>query len=206
MRKTVQIAFAIALISLSIIASIWKTELISNIIYAIVIPSFILSVISMVNDLSEKCKEDAKRIRDSSAQEVIQVEKALSDEYRHHMKDQNKSALGDALHEEYIKDLHRKGTTYREAKYIAEEIQTFCSAGQNICEKICIVGYVLLFLCLSLSPYITKWLSAIDLNCISLWSLTFLYFSLEVKSSICDLIYKTLSKRYLRKFHSIENG
>lgn len=206
MRKTVQIAFGIALVILSIIASVWKTELINGIVYAVIIPSFVLSIISLVDDLSEKCKEEAQKFGALSMDALLQVKQELSNEHKSYMNSGCKTELGDALHEIQVQHLLQKEQNHSETQYVANEILSFCSVCQNVCEKICVVGYVLLFLSLSFSPYITKWLSAVDLNCISLWSLTFLYFSLEVKATVCDLIYKTLNKVYRRKFYSIENG
>ena len=40
--KKFEKAFAIALIIISIIGTVWETDIIENIIYAVVIPSFIL--------------------------------------------------------------------------------------------------------------------------------------------------------------------
>ena len=54
-KKGIQVAFAITLIIISIIATIWQTELLGNIIYAVVIPSFLLSIISFVAEIAEKC-------------------------------------------------------------------------------------------------------------------------------------------------------
>ena len=46
MKKCVEKAFACALIVISIVGSFVQTELIDSIIYVIIIPSFILSLVS----------------------------------------------------------------------------------------------------------------------------------------------------------------
>ena len=51
-KKGIQVAFAIALVFISIIATFWKSEVLENIIYAVVIPSFLLSIISFVAEIA----------------------------------------------------------------------------------------------------------------------------------------------------------
>ena len=61
--KTVQRAFAIALVILSGICTVRpEAELMSSIVYAVVIPSFILSLISFVTEISEHCEKEAENL------------------------------------------------------------------------------------------------------------------------------------------------
>ena len=63
-KKGIQVAFAITLIIISIIATIWQTELLGNIIYAVVVPSFLLSIISFVAEIADKCISSAAEVGD----------------------------------------------------------------------------------------------------------------------------------------------
>ena len=61
--KTLQKAFAIALIALSVICTRWPdAELMTSIVYAVVIPSFILSMISFITEVSEHCEKEAEKL------------------------------------------------------------------------------------------------------------------------------------------------
>ena len=195
-KKGIQIAFAFTLIIISIIGSIWRTELLGNIIYSVVIPSFILSVISFVGEIADKCEQNTSRISkllgenaELSAKLVEEKKKSYEDGTYHvpyieglvpnDIIDQQKETI------EYYKD----ATVYTNA-------HTFFLKCQLVCNKISIVGYILLFLSLILSPYVVKILSRIDLNCITLWSLTLLYLTIELKSEICSKVFDIIHKRF----------
>ncbi|MGN8897259.1 hypothetical protein [Flavonifractor sp. HCP28S3_F3] len=59
MKKGVQIAFAITLLIISVLATFNQSKLFEDIIYAVVIPSFLLSVISFATEIREKCSKNA---------------------------------------------------------------------------------------------------------------------------------------------------
>ena len=59
-EKNVQVAFAVVLFILAIIGSIWKTKYFTNIIFAVIIPSFILSGTSFLEEISIKCGKEAE--------------------------------------------------------------------------------------------------------------------------------------------------
>ena len=54
MKKGVEKAFAIALFIISIISTIFPTNHIESITYAVIVPSFILSLTSFISEISKK--------------------------------------------------------------------------------------------------------------------------------------------------------
>ena len=60
--KTTQIAFAIVLLILSVASTITDGKIITNIIFSVVVPSFILSVISFIDEIMELCEQAASEI------------------------------------------------------------------------------------------------------------------------------------------------
>lgn len=199
MKKGVEIAFAIALIILSIIGTIFPTELTKDIIYAIVIPSFILSIISFISDISALCEQDAKRVSD--------LEKKVSDEalevadIKLELYHQGKYKLPfvEGVVPKEIYEYKEKSLAYLKKATISKDVQVFCIKCKKMCNKLIVGGYVALFLSLFLSPYIAKLLSVVDLNCITLWSLALLYITLELKSECCNWLFNFLYNRYTKK-------
>lgn len=206
MKKGVEIAFAIALFILAIISTIWSNNLMGNIIYSVVIPSFILSVISFVSDLAEMCEKYADTISNSE-KELSVVTNELAE-----LKWENYK--NGAYGQQYIEGMVPLDVTEcqeRSLKYINNalvtlDVQKFCFHCKKICSYITTVGYVLLFLSLSLSPYIAVWLSSVDLNCITLWSLAFLYVSLELKDEMREWLFRFLHKRFTKKAKAKEEA
>ena len=105
-----------------------------------------------------------------------------------------------------IEDQYLKTIEHYKAASAYKDVQIFFLHCKLVCQKISIAGYVLLFLSLILSPYAVKLLSVVDLNCITLWSLTLLYFTLELKSEICARIFDVLHKKYLKKVNKQVEG
>lgn len=199
MKKTVQIAFAIALVIISVISSIWQTDLIGNIIYAVVLPSFILSIISFIAEISEKCETDGEKLYNLSIR-CADMSKEIAE-----LKIKSKVETTDSkltLEEAITPEINEKLTESN--KYAAEalgyqKVRIFCLKCKRHCDRALIGGYVLLFLSLALSPYIAKWLSVINLNCITLWSLSLLYISLELKSEVCSKVFHWLSEKHIKR-------
>ena len=88
---------------------------------------------------------------------------------------------------------------FLEKSLVSKDVQIFCVKCKNVCSKITTAGYVLLILSLSLSPYIAKWLSVVDLNCITMWSLTLLYITLELKTDVCAWVFNKLLAKSEKK-------
>ena len=205
-KKGIQIAFAITLIIISIIATIWQTELLGNIIYAVVIPSFLLSIISFVSEIAEKCEGNAKEGADLASKTADLSErltKALMENYEAGISDLPyiEGRVPKQVTDQQLKTIehYKEATAYK-------NVQTFFVKCKDVCQTISVIGYVLLFLSLILSPYAVKLLSVIDLNCITLWSLALLYFTLELKSEICAKIFDVLHKKYLKKVNKQVEG
>lgn len=198
MKKNIQYAFAIVLIFLSVIGSVWKTEHFENIICAVVIPAFILSIISFVEEIAMKCESDAKKESElyNELSDVLQKHADLDLELY------NKGISDMPYIEEHVParicETQEKSVDALKNSVVAANVRIFCLRLNKVCEYSIIVGYVLLFLSLIMSPHLVELLINVDLNCISLWSLALLYIALELKDEICAKIYKTLYKIYMK--------
>lgn len=191
MKKGVQVAFAIALFILSILASVFNSDVIANIIYAVVIPSFILTIVSFLTEISEKCEDTANNLSEqelslsNQTNELIEMKKIYCN-----MKTANPKVV--ERYKENIEELANSSRELLNTSIANKKVEEFCAKCKKVCNIIIIIGYIILFLSLSLSPYISIWLSAINLNCITLWSLTILFITMEFKTDICKWVYNSL--------------
>lgn len=196
MKKGVQIAFAITLLIISVLATFNQSKLFDDIIYAVVIPSFLLSVISFAAEIREKCGKNAHEFEkvymehsdlkyQSAQQKLTQYDQGT---YHQPYKE---GFVPKDIYEEITDSLNQinKATVYI-------NIRLFLSRCEKALDIINITCYVLLFLSLIFSPYIVSFLSSINLNCMTLWSLTLLYFSVELKSQVCAKVFDGLVKFY----------
>jgi len=184
---------------LAVISTIWPAGHMKNIVYAVVLPSFILSLVSFVSEIAEKSESDGERLT------------KLVDECAELSEETAKTTMrGNVAGNNGVFDLEKVITPEvndefeRTNQYLVEAVgyrkaQIFCFRCKMICDKIMVGGYVVLFLSLTLSPYIAQWLSFINLNCLTMWSLVLLYVTLELKSEICSKVFLGLSKKYIAK-------
>lgn len=198
-KKGIQVAFAITLIIISIIATIWQTELLGNIIYAVVVPSFLLSIISFVAEIADKCISSAAEVGDLAYESGNLSNQLTEIKMQDYDKGMSEMPYVEGVVPKDIKDQQEKTIEYYQDASAYKDVQIFFLKCQRICRNISIVGYVLLFLSLILSPYAVKLLAVVDLNCITLWSLTILYSTVELKNDICSKLVIGLQKRYLKK-------
>lgn len=199
-RKGFQISFAIALVVLSVICTIWRNEVLDGIIYAVVIPSFVLSIISFVLEVADYCKNYAEKITSLSKENM-----ELSDELYNRKIEEYKAGKLDAKYVEgYIPTELAEEHRTEKFKYAtnimaSQDVKIFFLGCQKVCSIVAIVGYVLLIISLCLSYYAVKILSAIDLNCITLWSMALLYFTMELKTEMCNWVFELLYRKYTKK-------
>ena len=200
-KKGIQVAFAITLVIISITATFWKSELLGNIIYAVVIPSFLLSIISFIAEIAERCESNAKEgstLAEENADLADNLAEKLAEDY------EKESFYCSYAAEQRLKEIeeqYKKSIEQYKVACAYKDVRIFFLRCKSVCQTVSIVGYVLLFLSLILSPYVVKLLSVLDLNCITLWSLTILYFTLELKSEICAKIFDVLYKKGLKKIN-----
>lgn len=204
MKKIVEKAFAITLIILSLIATFLQFEIIGDMIYAIIIPSFVLSLISFVAEISEKCEADSTKTS-KLAQQLSDLEQQKVDgDIEAYKKGNYKIPYSDGIvpDEIYQQQLESNKHLQESAAYL--RVAIFCIKCKKICDKLMMFGYVLLFISLCLSSVFIRWLSLVDLNCITLWSLTLLYFTIELKTECCDKVVSLMYKIYSRKYRKEE--
>lgn len=199
MKKGVQIAFAIVLVILSLIATIKASGIMEGIIYAVVVPSFILSIISFISDISLLCEHEAKekmKINSEASYYANKWAKMLAEKYeiqRAGIVDE------DEIDPQKILDAQDEAIAHNDQALVSADIRIVCFEIKKWSDRASVGCYVVLFLSLIFSPYIAQWLSVIDLNCITLWSLTLLYFTLELKSEIAGWLFKRFYTHYEKK-------
>ena len=168
------------------------SEVFGNIIAAIIIPSFLLTLISFVDTVIAKCKLNAEAIA-----KVFQENGEL-----HAKKSEEMIADKAYQTEEEIKkiklELDVTNHSYESALSYSE-LKDFFERCQKVLSKVNLATYTLLFLSMVLSPYIVKFLSGIELNCLTLWSLTVLYVDTELKPELCAKCFAFLAQRHLKK-------
>lgn len=201
MQKGVQIAFAITLVVLSIVSMIWRSNMMEDIVYAVVIPSFILTVISFASDISSECEKNAQELAESSEKlfELSQKMVNLKMEKYKYGCFEGVPFVEDLVPKEIVDD-QVEGLKHVKEANAYRLTQIIFAKSKRFCDRFSIVGYVALFLSLCLSPVIMSWLSAINLNCITLWSLSVLYITIELKADICNWLFIRLHKWQAAKY------
>lgn len=190
--KTTQIAFAIVLLILSVASTITDGKIITNIIFSVVVPSFILSVISFIDEIMELCEQAASEISKNCFElSDKQLEIAKNQAVETNGTDPNFLKTFHAILD-LSQSIHASGNSYSAAKAIFEKYR-------NILWKSSVVGYVILFLSLIFSPYITEWLPQINLDCLTLWSLAMFYISLEFKPWLAKKIVIGVAQKIKKK-------
>lgn len=192
MKKSVQIAFAVALLIISIMATIIQSQVFENIIYSVVVPSFLLSLISFLSEIGQKCEDSAaeyKKLHEDLGNLTGENAQQKLDTYEHGSYKQPfvENLVPKEIYIEMDESLNhlKKALLYTNVKIFLSHCKTFFDIAN-------IVSYVLLFLSLILAPYIIAVVSLINMNCITLWSLTLLYFSVELKPEICKKCFSLL--------------
>ncbi len=205
MKKIVEKAFAITLIILSLIATFLQIEVIGDMIYAIIIPSFVLSLISFVAEISVKCETDSKELADLAYKLSDLEQKKVDGDIESYKKGEYKTPFSDGIipDEIYQQQIESNKHMKEANNYLRTSI--FCIKCGKICDKLMMFGYVLLFVSLCLSSIFIRWLSLVDLNCITLWSLTLLYFTIELKTECCNKLVTFLYKMYSKKSKKTED-
>lgn len=189
MKKTVQVAFGISLLVLSVIGTVWPSETIGSIIYAIILPSFIFSIISFVSEISEACGEIAHSTFEKAYKTASQSHDKVQKDMEAYEAGEYKTPYSPDIVPNEIYNELVKSTELMKVSAITQEMKAIFDKYKKRCDKVNLGCYVFLFLSLMFSSQIAEWISYIDLNCISLWSLTLLYFTLELKAEIREKIY-----------------
>lgn len=199
MKKGVEKAFAIALLIISVISTIFPTSHIESITYAVIVPSFILSLTSFISEISKKCQDDAKKTSET-IEKLSNLEKENADLKLSLYNEGNyKTPYVEGQIPQEIYKQNIDSLEHMKDSIIYKRMEIFFLKFKNICDKLIVLGYILLFISLCLSPYISRWLSVVNLNCITLWSLALLYITLELKSEISSKIYMSIYNAYKKK-------
>ena len=196
MKKMVQVAFALTLLILSVLATFINAELFSNIVLGIIIPSFMLTIISFIEEVSEKCKANAVKFSD-----ILLKNADLHLEKSKFLLESEKNEENAQKIEEEIKlssERAKEGNNYA-------NVAKMLSKCNIVLKYANLSAYVLLFLSMILSPYIIRLLSGINLNCITLWTLTILFVDIELKNELTAKFFEILIKRYINPKNQSKN-
>lgn len=190
MKKIVQIAFAITLIVLSLISTFVSTELINSIVLGIVVPSLLFSIITFIDSIAVKCKENATEFS-SVLSKLAGTQLRLSGQLLEETQSEENA--------QRISELLKTSSSHTRESVDYARIANAMNKCQSLLKYIRLIVYVLLFLSMILSPYIALALSKINLNCITLWSLTILYIDSELKYEITAKSFDLLVKHFVKK-------
>lgn len=203
MKKGLQIAFAITLVILAGICTVFpELQLMESIVYAVIIPSFVLTIISFVVEISTICEKKAGKRADSTEKAAT-----LAGELADQIMENYQAGIYEVPYVEgavpkRVLEAQEEGLGFYRATTASLRVKLFFAKVKWYCDRIVVLGYVVLLLSLSLSPYIVQWLSVVNLDCITLWSLALLYITLEPKEEICigifEFLYKRAEKRALK--------
>ena len=189
MKKTVQIAFAIALIILSILSIFVQSTLFDSIVLGVVIPSFILTIISFIDEVIQKCQTNARKLSDmltKTADSSSSLAKTIA-----------KNVTTESEAQQIVDLMNQEGDYLREALDYAKMESSLKKCSKYLAYTN-IIAYTILFLSLVLSPYIVEILAGTNLNSITLWSLAILYLSNELKPEITVKCFSLLTKHYIK--------
>lgn len=195
-KKTIQVAFALTLLLLSIISIFNYSEVFDNIVRAVVIPSFFLSLISFINGIIAQCRTNAAAIAKVYA-ENGELHAKRGEELRSLTEHTEESMYELTMEVNASVERLKSALSYSQMDKSCEKVisvLTFCN----------IAAYTLLFLSMVLSPYIVSLLSDINLNCLTLWSLTILYFDTELKQDLCAKCFSLIARHYLKQEEAAE--
>ena len=191
-KKTIQIAFAIVLVILSVASTFIDGNIMYNIILAVIVPSFVLTIISFIDEIIESCEINSNALSESCLEfSKEHLEEAKQQALEADGKDPSFSQKFNATLD-LCKLMQRNSEGYSDAK-------DFFVKCRHALWVSSIIGYVFLFLSLIFSPYIVNWLSSINLNCLTLWSLTILFLSVELKPELAKKTFGLIAKHFLKK-------
>lgn len=194
MKKKIQWAFGITLLILSVIGTI-KPIATGGIVYSIIFPSFMFSIISFVSEISEACSGIAHDTFEKAYKTANQShDKVQKDLAAYEAGEYNIPYITDAVPKEIYNEL-LKSKDFLRASAISQEMSIIFDRCIKRCDIVTLICYVLLFMSLIFATNIARWLAWVDLNCISLWSLTLLFFTLELKEEIRKKVYMYILKK-----------
>ncbi len=199
MKKKLEIAFAITLVLISVLSMFDKIEIVKNIIYVIIIPSFLLSIISFISDIQNSCRQSAKSLTETYSK----IGDIKSETVDLHIKEYEtgtyKLPYSENLVPKDIYDILVESLSAKETAIQYQNIQLFCFKLEKVLKNLTIFIYVILFLSLIFAPYIFTILSNLNLNSIALWSLTLLFIALELKNEFAEKTFSLLVRIFCKK-------
>lgn len=196
MKKPVPYAFGILLFILSIISFLFpNSEITVNIVYAVILPSFLLSAISFVSEFSDFCASYATH-QEASAIEGVRIAaeniRLVSECTRQGILP---IVLEEATQNQHNQKVQERLTEFSDMSLAAGNIKVQFNNVKKVCGIITIVCYVGLFLSLIFASIFVKILSEINLNSITLFSLTIMYLSIELKKDFFFFLYNCIYKK-----------
>lgn len=198
-KKTIETSFAITLIFISILATFIQSSIFQSIIYAVIIPSFLLSIISFISELEEKCEQNAKNFKNTLAQ-LGNTEAEWSELHLKQYESGNAHVLYiSTLVPKNIYEMLENSLIHMKEAFQYANIQAFCAKLGKVLQVLKMMAYTVLFISLILSPYISKVLSYVNVNCITLWSFSLFFLALELKSPCVTYSFSALVKIFVKK-------
>ncbi len=188
-------AFILTIFFLSLASTIFQNEIFENIVYALVFPTFFMSLIEFIIDIRNIADEEARNLQ-KGYEELAGLQQENAE-----LKIENNRLLGKSDKDSIIEveEVYNKATeNIKIATDYMKVIATLIKL-EKILSKIYVIVLVLFFSSIIFSSIIVNYLKAINLNCITLWSLLLALLNTYYKKEYSAKLVTRLKEYYENK-------
>lgn len=189
-------AFVLSVFILCLISTIGNNNEINQLVYALIIPVFLITIIEFIIEIKEKCEKYADKVS-KEMNKMSQLEYELAEEKVKNLKiignfDENN--LPESIQKNYEDSIKHTNIATNYIKVSTDFVKL-----HKFLKIIYTIILVLFFLSIIFFSKISSVLEKINLNSISLWSLLLLLISIYNKDDVAIKIVEKLYKCYEKK-------
>lgn len=188
MKKKAQLGFTLVLILISLLSIFTENEHITMIVCASVVPSFILSVTSFIEEIMDRCEQISIATSDrwnGGGERIKEIQKEME------------SFEPEKLDSNYMEQYHGLLHMLQNYQYQAqsyEKTQEYIVRLNRKLSYIYVISYAVFFLSIVFAPQMTQLFKYVNSNAISLWSLTILFINNELKPELSEYVFARINK------------
>lgn len=186
-------AFIITILLIAILATFCSDDVLENIVYALILPVFFISLIEFIieiRDLSEnqaqKYQEDYKKLAD--------IQKELAE-----LKEENFRLLGKTDNDGTGEKEYNEATANIIITTDYIKVQSALKKLEKVLGYFYIVILIFFFISIIFSNMVVKYLRILNLNCVTLWSLLLVLISTYYKKEFSIKVISKVKKHYENK-------
>lgn len=186
-------AFVLSVFILCIIGTIENNSEINQLVYALIIPVFLITIIEFILEIKEKCEKYADKMS-KELNKISQLEYELAEEKVKNLKiigDFDENNLPEPIQNNYEDSIKHTNMATNYIKVATDFVKL-----HKFLKIIYTIILVLFFLSIIFFSKISSILENINLNSISLWSLLLFLISIYNKDDVTIKIVEKLYKRY----------